>query len=95
MAICKFCTKAFAWGVADGKFVPLIPVEEHHGFDRTFQDQDGVLRAEHALICVRRGGPTVRVARLARTVKANEVIGERAHIDSETGEITNVTEMKT
>ncbi len=94
MAMCKFCAKPFAWGQKDGGgFVPLIPVGEEGEFDRSFQDENGLLRAPHALVCIHRGGPTVRVTKLARAVKAEEIIGapkpvsHPEKIDPETGEI--------
>lgn len=97
MAICKFCLKAFSWGQKDdGRFVPLVPIEDDAGMDRTYQDEDGVLRAEHWLVCVRRGGRTVRVSKLAKPIAANEVLDIRKqpkeHIDPDTGEITAVYE---
>lgn len=88
MPICKFCSVPFSWGNSDGKWVPLVPISDHDGLDRTYQDENGVLRAEHALVCVRHGGPAVRVARLAVKVPGDHVVGgpfER--IDPETGEI--------
>jgi len=95
MPICKFCTKPFGWGQKeDGKWVPLVPIEEHEGMDRTFQDENGVLRASHDDICLRLGGPAVRVAKLAKKVKASDIIGEPIlekileKINPETGEVT-------
>ncbi len=99
MAICKFCNVTFAWGRDDAneKWVPLIPVGDEGEFDRTFQDEGGNLRAHHHLVCVNRGGPTVRVTKLARSVKASDIIGQPTppsfkekypeKIDPETGEI--------
>lgn len=88
MSVCKFCQKAFSWGLNEGRYVPLVPVDEHKGLDRSFQDENGELRAEHALVCVRRGGPTVRVARLARTVRASEIITPpTSFVDPDSGEI--------
>lgn len=86
MAMCKFCGVAFAWGQKEGGgWVPLVPIQDHEGLDRSFQDENGVLRADHRIICVARGGPTVRVSKLARPVKAGEIIGTR--VDQDTGEI--------
>lgn len=90
MAICKYCAKPFSWGIKDdGRFVPLIPVGEDDGMDRTFQDENGALRAEHWFICISRGGPTVRVAKLAKKIAADEVLPNRGVtlVDPETGEI--------
>lgn len=75
MAICKFCGVAFAWGQKDdGKYVPLVPLGEEGDLVRNYQDENGVLRAEHALVCKHKGGPTVRVSRLARSVKGSDVL---------------------
>lgn len=74
MPICKYCTKPFAWGLSDGKYTPLVPVEDHDDLRRVFQDENGVLRAEHREVCVNRGGPTVRVSRLAVAVLPEHVL---------------------
>lgn len=74
MPVCKFCQKPFSWGLAEGKWVPLVPVGEEGTLDRSYQDENGVLRAEHRALCVAQGGPTVRVARLAKAVPAKEVL---------------------
>lgn len=74
MAMCKFCGKPFAWGISDGKYVPLVPIADHDDMVRSFQDENGVLRAEHRQICVIAGGPTVRVARLARPVQPEDIL---------------------
>lgn len=87
MAICKFCGKAFSWGNADGKWVPLVPVGEDDSLDRAYQDENGRLRAEHRAVCVIRGGPTVRVARLAVAVPAANVLPSPPEVEAETGEI--------
>jgi hypothetical protein len=91
MAMCKFCGKPFAWGYneAEGRYIPLVPVDEHEGLDRNFQDENGVLRADHRTVCLMRGGPTVRVARLAKSVKAKEIIGTWSTPDPDTGEIVH------
>lgn len=74
MPICKFCNVAFSWGLKDdGKWVPLVPVGEEGDQPRSYQDENGVLRVEHATICRNRGGPSVRVARLARAIPASDV----------------------
>ena len=80
MPMCKFCGKAFAWGNSDGKWVPLVPVGEEGDLDRAYQDESGLLRAAHNLICLNRGGVTVRVSKLARPVKAGEIIGAPVHL---------------
>jgi hypothetical protein len=71
MPMCKFCGKLFSWGyaTAEDKWVPLVPVGEEGGLDLTFQDEEGRLRASHRDICDR-GGASVRVARLAKKVRA-------------------------
>lgn len=73
MSKCKYCQKAFDWGRSDDGWVPLVPVSEHEGLDRTYQDEDGELRAHHHLVCVDRGGPSVRITKLPRKVRGSEV----------------------
>jgi hypothetical protein len=90
MPLCKFCGKPFDWGSSDGRWVPLAPLNESDGLDRQYQDENGALRAEHRQLCIDRGGPTVRVSRLARPILASEVIGPVKLIDPDTGEVTNV-----
>lgn len=93
MAICKFCAKPFAWGSSDGKWVPLVPVEDHDGLDRVFQDENGVLRAEHRAVCAMRGGPTVRVSRLVVAIKAKDIIGVE-HVKKKELDILEILERK-
>jgi hypothetical protein len=72
--MCKFCDKPFAWGqLPDGKWKPLVPVGEDDGLDRAFQDGSGMLRADHALVCVGRV-PSVQIERLAVPVAAESVL---------------------
>ena len=77
MAMCKFCGVPFAWGSADGKWVPLVPIGQDDGLDRQYQNEDGILRASHRSVCVNQGGPTVRVALLAKKVLAEDVLPTR------------------
>jgi hypothetical protein len=88
MAICKFCSKPFAWGNAEGKWVPLVPIGQDEGLDRAFQDENGALRAAHRVVCVIPGGPTVRISNLARAIPAGDVLPVKPPVDQETGEIT-------
>lgn len=74
MALCKFCGKVFQWGRMEDGWVPLVPIAEHEGLDRTHQDENGVLRADHRLLCTSRGGPAVTVVKLARKVSADDVL---------------------
>lgn len=74
MAMCKFCGQPFQWGRSDDGWVPLQPVESHEGMDRHFQDENGVLRADHRLGCTNRGGPAVRVVRLAKSISGSDII---------------------
>lgn len=88
MPMCKFCGKPFAWGNSDGSWVPLIPVGEEGEVPRTFQDEHGILRADHRALCQHRGGATVRISKLAVPVKAGEIIGRPGEvIDPDSGEI--------
>lgn len=74
MAICKYCQKPFAWGQYGDQWVPLVPIDAHDGLDRTFQDENGLLRASHRAVCVHTGGPTVKVTKLAHLVQASDVL---------------------
>lgn len=109
MAMCKFCGQPFSWGLQeDGKWIPLIPIGEEGELDRWFQDHNGVLRADHREICSNRGGPSVRIARLAKPIPAREVIQPRELFsvkrkskkrrftdpDPDTGEIKPIEETK-
>jgi hypothetical protein len=79
MPVCKFCQKPFAWGMSDGKWLPLLPVGEEGDFDRTYQDENGLLRVEHRVICQNQGGPSVRVVKLAKSVAAKEILPAAAN----------------
>jgi hypothetical protein len=71
MAVCKYCKQAMDWGqLQNGGWVGLVPVGQEGDNPRTHQDDDGVLRTEHRLICTSFGGPTVQVTRLARKLDA-------------------------
>ena len=74
MALCKSCGLLFQWGSFDGKWVPLVPITEHNGLDRTYQDEDGELRAHHSSVCTHTAGPAVRVTKLAAKVKAEDIL---------------------
>jgi hypothetical protein len=90
MPICKYCAKPFAWGNAEGKWVPLVPAGEEGDLDRTYQDEHGQLRAGHRAACVIAGGESVRVARLAKSIPAADVLPQPVvppAADPETGEI--------
>lgn len=91
MPVCKFCQKPFSWGLADGKWVPLVPVGEEGELDRAYQDENGVLRAEHRAVCLRQGGPTVRVARLAKAVPAKDVMPSHARVEAAQAETVGQT----
>jgi hypothetical protein len=90
MPMCKFCGKAFQWGRSDDGWIPLEPIESHDGLDRSFQDENGILRADHRVNCTRRGGPAVRVARLAKNVPASDII-QWSKPDPDTGEISPIS----
>jgi hypothetical protein len=54
--------------------VPLVPLGEEADLPREFQDNTGNFRASHRLICVNRGGATVRVERLAVPIEASHIL---------------------
>lgn len=75
MAICRYCGIPFAWGNSGDKWLPLVPLGEEGDLDRDYQDENGALRSSHRQVCTQVGGPSVRVSKLARSVKADEIIG--------------------
>jgi hypothetical protein len=87
MAQCKYCQKPFQWGRTDDRWVPLVPVADQAGLELLYQDENGVLRAPHAQVCVRTGG-SVHITRLPQKVKFIE--STSFHIDPQTGEIREV-----
>lgn len=70
MPMCKFCGVVFSWGHDGERWVPLVPKGEEGTLDRSYQDENGDLRAEHRAICRGTGGPSVRVVRLAKKIEA-------------------------
>lgn len=74
MPMCKFCGVPFAWGNADGKWIALIPIGEEGNHDRAYQDENGILRAGHKLVCTQVGGHSVRIAVLAKAIPAKDVL---------------------
>ena len=88
MTICKYCSVEMDWGYDGERYVPLVPIALHDDLDRTFQDENGVLRAHHHQVCTRVGGPVVHVTKLARKVRAAELAKSRESVDAITGEIT-------
>jgi hypothetical protein len=70
MSHCKTCGGQLDWGFDEGtgKWVPLEPIEKHDDLPRRFQDENGVLRADHR---DRHGGSKqVNVTRLTREIPA-------------------------
>lgn len=68
MAVCNGCGQFFDWGFCDGKWVLLEPIESHDDLDRTYVDENGMLRADHR--DRHAGGGTVNVERLTKKVKS-------------------------
>jgi hypothetical protein len=87
MPMCKYCGVPFTWGNDGERWVPLVPAGQEAALDRTFQDENGLLRAAHRDICVG-FGPSVKVAKLAKKIKAAEIAGEWSKPDPATGEVT-------
>lgn len=80
MPICKFCAMPMQWGRSDEKWVPLVPLGEEGDLDRTHQDSDGNLRAEHRLICIG-WTPAVSVVKLAKPIPASDIVQVPPPID--------------
>lgn len=74
MPKCKYCDQTFEWGRSEDRWVPLIPVKDHDGFDRTYRDEDGELRAMHHLVCTHSGVPAVNITKLPRKVLAKDAV---------------------
>lgn len=72
MPLCKFCGKPFAWGNDSGKWVPLVPPGEEGDLDRSFQDENGLLRAKHRDMCTYT--PAVAVVKLAVPIPASDIV---------------------
>jgi len=83
MALCKYCGEPFQWGRVEDRWIPLVPTDRHDGLDRAFQDEDGVLRADHRLVCPNHGGGAVRAVRLARPVLASSLVGAWSEPDGD------------
>jgi hypothetical protein len=74
MPYCNGCGGVFEWGFHDGKWVLLEPAATHDDLDRTYVDENGVLRADHRDRHPR--GETVNVERLSNKVKVADVPSE-------------------
>lgn len=72
MPICKKCGVEFQWAVDGDRWVLFVPVGEEGNLDRSYVDENGLLRADHRDICVG-GGGTLNAHRLERRIKASEV----------------------
>lgn len=83
MAACRTCGSQFQWGRVDGTWVPLEPVETHDDMDRTYVDENGVLRADHR--DRHPGGASVNATRLDVKIPANSA---REAQEAELGPIT-------
>lgn len=70
MALCRGCGATFQWGYCNGKWIPLEPVESHGDLDRSYVDENGVLRADHR--DRHPLGVSVNVKRLDNKVKAQD-----------------------
>lgn len=75
MPRCNTCGDNFQWGLCDGKWVLLEPVESHDDLDRTFIDENGELRADHR--DRHPGGGSINVQRLERKIHVEEVEEEQ------------------
>lgn len=74
MSMCKFCGAKIEWGMMAERYVPLVPVGEDDGMERTMADEHGVLRASHRAACTSPYTPAVRVQKLRTPVPADMVL---------------------
>lgn len=79
------------WGQNGDKWVKLVPIGEDVGLDRTYQDENGVLRAQHQC-----SGWTaaVQVVKLAAPISADHIIGQAAVELSADAEVERVIKRK-
>ena len=47
MAFCRECGSEMDWGYIGEKWIPLEPVHLHADLDRRYEDEHGILRADH------------------------------------------------
>jgi hypothetical protein len=71
MPICHSCGEPFDWGwdAQAQRWLPLEPIATHEGLDRTFVDENEVLRADHR-DRHQEGQSGVNVTRLQKKVPA-------------------------
>lgn len=75
MSQCKTCGEPIDWCTQDGKWIPLEPIASHGDLDRSFVDEDGILRADHR---DRHRRPAVVITRLDKKVKAKDAEHEQS-----------------
>lgn len=70
MALCNYCGAPmdWAWDEITKRWVPLEPEGSDGDLDKSFADENGVLRADHRDRC---RGKTINVRRLAKRVPAD------------------------
>jgi hypothetical protein len=80
MSNCKNCGYPLDWGFDPdtGRWIPLEPIDTHDDLPRRFQDENGVLRADHR--ARHNSGATVNVTRLAREVPAEDANARNAEL---------------
>lgn len=88
MAICKYCQTKMNWGQINDKWVKLVPIGEDVGMDRTHQDENGVLRAQHKC---EGWTAAVQVVKLATPISASDIIGQAA-VELSTDTLTTFAE---
>jgi len=69
MPACHTCGEPFEWGWDGERWMPLEPIATHEGLDRTFVDENEVLRADHR-DKHQEGMSGVNITRLAKKVPA-------------------------
>ena len=78
MPICNTCGEPFEWGWDGERWLPLEPIATHEGLDRTFVDENEVLRADHR-DKHQEGMSGVNITRLQKKVPAETADEKEKH----------------
>ena len=70
MARCKTCGNEIQFAWVDGQWIPFEPIETHGDLDRSYLDENNVLRADHR--DRHSNHPSLTAIRLQQKVPAKE-----------------------